>query len=94
MATPIIHAVTVTYPDGASSLAPGQTATIDIEATDADNTTLDIDLTATDGAGNKRQATAQIVMADALTFAATVDAEGAEVVRDPRVPSRFYVTVS
>lgn len=92
MSAPVITGVQVIYPNGQTSLAPGQTAQVVVSATDADNYTLDGVVTVTDSGGNSSTAPFHVVVADGLTYAATSSQQGASVVQDPAQPNRFYVT--
>lgn len=89
MALPVITSVTVTYPSG-SSLAPGETAIIDVEAVDGDNYTVVVSLFVTDSSGNESNGTATVLVGDSLTYSAGADV--GTVVADPIVAGRFYFT--
>lgn len=93
MATPVISNVTVSYPAGTSSLAPGQTATVVVSATDADNYQIAGTIKVTDSGGNSATAPFNIVVADSVTYSATADS-GATVVQDPTAKNKFYVTAA
>jgi hypothetical protein len=86
MAAPIIDSVTVAYPAGKTSLAPGETATITVMATHPDHPLpssseeLTVTITVTDKDGNKSAPTDTIVQIvtgggtdpnDPLTYSAT-----------------------
>lgn len=92
MANPIIESVTVVYANGLNYKLPGEAAEIYVNAIDADALQITVNVTVTDAAGNISQEAALVVQNDPLTYAATSEQEGVQVVADPTTPNRFFVT--
>ena len=71
MATPIIDSISVAYPAGKSSVAPGETAVITVVAHDPDSQTVMVGVTVTDAAGNAGSGQVPVVISDPLVFSAS-----------------------
>ena len=71
MAAPIIDSITVAYPAGQTSVAPGQTATLTVAAHDPDSQVVTVTVTVKDAAGNPATGTGTVTVMDPLTFTAT-----------------------
>lgn len=90
MALPVITNVTVIYPNGQTSLAPGQQARVVVDAIDTDNFIITGNVTVTDGSGNAASSAFSVVVADGLTYAATASA--GSIAQDPARPNEFILT--
>jgi hypothetical protein len=71
MATPVIDSITVQYPAGQTSLAPGQTADVVVMAHDGDSQTVQVAVEVTDAQGNKGNGQVPVVISDPVTYSAT-----------------------
>jgi len=71
MATPVITNVSVVYPAGKTSVAPGEIAQIFVTASDPDTRLVRVDLVVTDQAGVSGTGSVDIVVTDPLTYSAT-----------------------
>lgn len=84
MAAPSIVSVTAVP----TTLAPGQTAVIDVVAADGDNRSLHISFTVTDASGGTGTGSVTIPINDPLTITGTTD--GGTLVKTG--PARFTIT--
>lgn len=71
MANPVINSIVVGYPGGQSSLHPGQSASVTVNATDADAQTVTVAVTVTDSAAHVGTGQTSVVISDPLTYTAT-----------------------
>lgn len=96
MGAPQILSVTVMYPPGQSSIAPGETAEVWVDAVDSDNYQIDVTLTVRDQAGNESTGAAMVVVADGLVYSATASTPEGQpqpsISQHPTERNRFFVT--
>jgi hypothetical protein len=86
---PVIRTVTVTP----STIKPGETATVTVDAFDPDSRTVTATAEVADAAGNIATATTLLTVGDPLAFKLTADDSKVTVVADPQKPGVFHVTV-
>lgn len=89
MAAPIIRSVVATP----SSLLPGQSATVVIDAYDPDARSVRISGSVVDVHGSRAEAVTVLTVGDPLTYELTCDDPSAQISQDPQDPSRFAVQV-
>jgi hypothetical protein len=95
MPAPQIVAITVLYPAGQSSIAPGETAEVWVDAVDSDNYTIDVTVTVKDQAGNPVTGGVAVIAADGLTYTAVASAVSGPqptITQHPTERNRFFVT--
>lgn len=91
MSAPVINGVTVTYPGTQTSAQPGQQVRLTVDATDADNYTITVNVTVKDAAGNQTAVASSVTVSDPLTYSATASA--GTITQDPVNPNQFVLTV-
>ncbi|WP_405112254.1 hypothetical protein OG559_03295 [Micromonospora sp. NBC_01405] len=89
MANPVIRSITATP----STLQPGQTAQVVIDAYDPDARTVTVTGKVTDVAGHVATATTTLTVGDPLKFELTTTDPAVTIVVDPAASGRFSVRV-
>lgn len=90
MAAPVIRSVTAT----STTLQPGQSTVVTIDAFDPDARTIVLTASATDSQSNTTtNNTTTITIGDPLTFALTSDDPSVTITPDPTNPNKFTVQV-
>ncbi|MFI7072037.1 hypothetical protein [Micromonospora sediminicola] len=89
MAAPSIRSITAAK----TTLQPGESTVVTIDAFDPDARTITLNGRVTDAGGHVSTVTTQLTVGDPITFELTTDDETVAVVADPANPGRFTVTV-
>ncbi|MEU8371236.1 hypothetical protein [Micromonospora tulbaghiae] len=89
MAAPSIRSITAAK----STLQPGESTVVTIDAFDPDARTITLNGRVVDGDGNVSTVTTQLTVGDPITFELTSNDQTVAIVADPANPGRFSVTV-